>query len=466
MLAEELGRTFLFDGLSPDQLDALAARGEEMAFEGWEVLFRAGEPAEHLWVLLEGRIELFRHEASEMVPIATMDTPGRWAGGFTAWGDASDASTGYRATGLAKGRGRVFRLASADLAELLQAWLPLAVHLVKGLFGTVRTIEAEARQRQAMVALGQLSAGLAHELNNPAAAAVRAAASLRAAGAEMLESLTDLARLAVSAEQYIALDELRRTLPGMAPDGALARADAEDALTDWLADHGVEDGWRIASTLVGAGVDASFCEGVAALLAPVPPGAAIRWISSTLVANSLLDDVEDTTTRISTLVADAKAYSQFDRAERQVTDLHEGIRSTLSMLRERLADGVTVVLDLDPAVPPLEAYASALDQVWTNLVVNAVDAMDGHGTLTVTTRLDGDHVTVAVADTGSGIPPEVLQRIFEPFFTTKDVGKGTGLGLDITRRIVVDRHGGDIVFDSRPGNTVARVRLPLRGLAG
>jgi signal transduction histidine kinase len=252
----------------------------------------------------------------------------------------------------------------------------------------------------------------------------------------------------------------------MAPDGALARADAEDALTDWLADHGVEDGWRIASTLVGAGVDASFCEGVAALLAPAPPGAAIRWISSTLVANSLLDDVEDTTTRISTLVADAKAYSQFDRAERQVTDLHEGIRSTLSMLRERLADGVTVVLDLDPAVPPLEAYASALDQVWTNLVVNAVDAMDGHGTLTVTTRLDGDHVTVAVADTGSGIPPEVLQRIFEPFFTTKDVGKGTGLGLDITRRIVVDRHGGDIVFDSRPGNTVARVRLPLRGLAG
>jgi signal transduction histidine kinase len=135
------------------------------------------------------------------------------------------------------------------------------------------------------------------------------------------------------------------------------------------------------------------------------------------------------------------------------------------MLRDRVGDGITVVVDLDPAVPEIDAYASALNQVWTNLIVNAVDAMDGEGTLTVRTRVEGEHVTVEVEDTGAGIPPEILKRIFEPFFTTKDVGKGTGLGLDITRRIVVDRHGGDIVFDSAPGRTVARVRLPTSGPA-
>jgi len=463
MLAEELGRLFLFDGLTPAQLEELAARGNEIAFEGWEVFFRAGEPAEHLWVLLEGCIELFRHEASEMVPIAEMSSPGRWAGGLLAWGDAGDASTGYRATGLAKGPGRVFRLPSKDLAELVTAWLPLATHVIKGLFGTVRQIEVAARERQAMVALGQLSAGLAHELNNPAAAAVRAAASLRGAAADMMESLTELASLAISAEQYIALDALRRELPRPAPTDALARADAEDALGDWLDARGVAEGWRLAPTLVAAGVDAAFCGQVAAVVAPAPPGPALRWIASALVATSLLDEVEDTTTRISKLVADARAYSQMDRAERHLTDLHEGLRSTLTMLRERVGDGVTVVVDLDPAVPPIDAYASALNQVWTNLIVNAVDAMDGEGTLTVRTRLAGDHVTVEIEDTGAGIPPEILKRIFEPFFTTKDVGKGTGLGLDITRRIVVDRHGGDISFDSAPGRTVARVRLPTSG---
>ena len=188
----------------------------------------------------------------------------------------------------------------------------------------------------------------------------------------------------------------------------------------------------------------------------------LEWVASTLSAATLLSELKESTRRISELVAAVQSYSQMDRASLQHIDVTDGLESTLVMLGHKLRDGVTVVRDYGADVPRIEAYAGELNQVWTNLIDNAIDAMDGAGTLRLSTRADGDDVVVEVGDTGPGMPPEVAARAFEAFYTTKDVGKGTGLGLDIARRIVVERHGGTITIDSRPGQTVLRVRIPVR----
>ena len=239
-------------------------------------------------------------------------------------------------------------------------------------------------------------------------------------------------------------------------------ADLEQALSLWLAGHGVERDWAIAPPLAAAGVDPGWCERAAAVLdgPALEPG--LEWVASTFSVATLLAEVKESTRRISELVAAVRSYSQMDRASMQPIDVTDGLESTLVMLGHKLRDGVTVVRDYGADVPRIEAYAGELNQVWTNLIDNAVDAMDGAGTLRVATRVDGDGVVVEIGDTGPGMPPQVAARAFEPFYTTKDVGKGTGLGLDIARRIVVERHGGTITIDSRPGETVLRVRLPLR----
>jgi len=209
-------------------------------------------------------------------------------------------------------------------------------------------------------------------------------------------------------------------------------------------------------------VDPVWCERAAAAL----PGPALQpgmeWVASTLSATALLSEIKESTRRISELVAAVKTYSQMDRASLQFVDVTEGLDSTLVMLGQRLHDQVTVMRDYGPDVPQIEAHPAELSQVWTNLVDNAMDAMDGPGTLTLTTRAEEGFVVVEVSDTGHGMSPHVAERAFEPFFTTKDVGQGTGLGLDVAQRIVVERHGGTISIDSRPGETVLRVRLPVR----
>ena len=200
----------------------------------------------------------------------------------------------------------------------------------------------------------------------------------------------------------------------------------------------------------------------AAELGPDVLAPSLRWVASTIREMTLLTEVRESTRRVSELVAAIKSYSQMDRGSLQSVDVRQGLESTLLILAPKLRGGVVVERDLADDLPPIDAYEGELNQVWTNLIDNAVDAMDGAGTLRLSTRLDGDAIVVGVADTGEGMPPEVVERAFEAFYTTKPVGKGTGLGLDIARRIVVDRHGGSIEVDSRPGNTVLRVRLPLR----
>jgi signal transduction histidine kinase len=391
----------------------------------------------------------------------TMTTPGQWAGGLQAWGGAG-SSAGYRATGRAAGSGRVFKVPSSELGRLVATWFPFGHHMISGIFQTVRNIEATARQRESLVALGRIAAGLAHELNNPAAAAVRSVDELRSVCDALLGSLGSLARHGITAEQYTALDALRREVaPAEGPRDPLAMADLEEAVGDWLDRHGVTDGWQIAPTLASVGIDVGWCDRVEALVGPEPIGAAVRWAAATVSAASLLDEVEEATSRISNLVGAVKSYSQMDRTAKEPVDVREGIQSTLVMLAHRLRGSVEVITDFADDLPLIDGYAGELNQVWTNLIDNAVDAMDGHGTLEISARRDGTDIVVDVADTGPGIPAEVMERVFEPFFTTKDVGRGTGLGLDISRRIIVTRHGGDISFDSKPGETIAHVRLPV-----
>ena len=460
MDVEELRSIELFTGLSDDQLADLATGGDEVPFEPGDVVFTEGDHADEWWVLLEGSLDLVRKVGREDVVVARMDVPGRWAGGFRAWDDNGI----YLATGRGSTPGRLLRLDAPHLRELVNRWFPLAGHLIGGLHHTARSIESTVRQRDALVTLGTLAAGLAHEINNPAAAASRTVAELGQCCDALLEALTRLAHDDISAAQFSALDELRRST--VAPDSldALALADRESDLATWLERHGVPDAWGIASPMVSGGIDTAWCDRAYEALGDGALTPGLEWVSATMSSKALLTDLQDAVRRISELVAAVRAYSQMDPASAQRIDVRDGLESTVTMLGHKLRDGVSVVREYAD-LPEIEAYAGELNQVWTNLIDNAVDAMDRRGTLTLRTRVEGEWVLVEIADTGAGMPPEVVARAFEPFFTTKDVGRGTGLGLDIARRIVVERHGGRIDIDSpahEGKGTLMRISLPLR----
>jgi signal transduction histidine kinase len=459
MHVNDLRALSIFDSLTDDQLADLITDGIEVNIEPGVEVFREGEPADFWWVLVDGAIDLIRRVGREDTVVARMDVPGRWAGGFSAW----DEHGTYLATGRGSIQGRVLKVPATALRDRANTWFPFGAHLISGLYHTARSIESIARQRMSLVTLGTLAAGIAHEINNPASAASRAAQALETQCQTLLSSVRVLMEGHITSEQFAALDRLRSEIkPGSVELDPLARADQEQALASWLHRQGMAQAWTIAPPLAAAGVDREWCIRAAAALdeSTLEPG--LEWVASTLTITTLLSEVKESTRRISELVAAVRSYTQMDRASRQRIDVTDGLDSTLVMLGHRLRV-VTVIREYAADVPMIDAYAGELNQVWTNVIDNALDAMDGSGTLRVTTRLDADHVVIDIGDTGVGMSSEVAARAFEPFFTTKDVGQGTGLGLDIARRIVVERHGGTITIDSRPGQTVVRVRLPVRG---
>jgi signal transduction histidine kinase len=345
------------------------------------------------------------------------------------------------------------------------------VHLLEGFFfGTKNTQEAIG-QRERLLALGALSAGLTHELNNPAAAAVRATAGMREHVIRLRQKLPaiasgrhDGALLSLLVKLIDDAAERVVTAPELGP---LETADLEDAVTDWLDDHGVGNGWELAHPIVASGIGTDELDQIASAVADAGSGdgadlaGALRWLAETVETELLLTEITDSVGRISSLVGAAKQYSQLDRAPYQVVDIHELLDSTLAMLAAKIGDGVNVVRDYDRSLPKIPAFPAELNQVWTNLIDNAVSAMNGSGTLTIRTARDRDRLLIEFGDTGPGVPDEIRDRIFEPFFTTKPVGQGTGLGLDISYRIVVTRHHGDLRVESVPGDTRFRVWLPL-----
>jgi signal transduction histidine kinase len=464
----QLRTLFLFADLDDDQLGWVAAHGDVVSYPAGADVSVEGEPADCFWVLLSGTMSMTRRVGGDDVETVRTDYRGAYSGATQFYlGDQVEQR--YGATVRAVTDCAFLALPAADFAAVFRSWFPMATHLLQGLFVGLSNVNAVVGQRERLLALGKLSAGLTHELNNPAAAALRAAGLLQDRFAGMRQKLALLAAGKIDGRVLLALTGLidefiaRAGTAGDLP--ALERSDREDELGDWMADRDVAAPWEMAPVFVAAGLGGADLERVADAVAPEDLGAALHLLANAVETELLLHEIRDSTGRISALVNAAKQYSQLDRAPHQDTDLHAGLDATLVMLSAKIPAGVTVVKEYDRTLPPVPGYPAELNQVWTNLIVNALDAMDGAGTLTVRTGRDGDCAVVEVADTGPGIPEALRRRVFEPFFTTKPVGQGTGLGLDVSWRIVVNRHGGDIRVTSTPGDTRFRVLLPLQETA-
>jgi signal transduction histidine kinase len=460
---EELRSLFLFEKLSDEQLARLCTEGHVELIEPGPVITE-GDPADCLYVLIEGSLVLTRRVGGDEVEISRTSQRGVYTGAYQAY--LRDRLPQVYQNSLRVTEPSRFYVLGADcFAQIMNEWFPMAVHLLEGLFfGGQRTREAVG-QRERLLALGSLTAGLTHELNNPAAAAVRATSSLRERVAGMRGKLRLLAGGKWEPAELQALIELQQRAAeqvAKAPQlDPMETSDAEDEVTDWLEDHGCRDAWQTAPVFVQGGIGTAWLEQVLATVGPDMIEPALRWLNYTIETELLMNEIEDATTRVSTLVGAAKQYSQLDRAPFQVVDVHDLLSSTLLMMSAKL-NGITVVKQYDKTLPKIPAYAAELNQVWTNLIENAAQAMDGEGTLTIRTARDEDRVLVEIGDTGPGIPPDNQKRIFEPFFTTKAVGVGTGLGLDIAWRIVVNKHHGDLGVESVPGDTRFQVRLPIQ----
>lgn len=459
----ELASLFLFEKLDGEQVARLCREGRVEEFEpGW--VYREGEPATCFYVLLEGSLVLSRRVGGDEVEVNRSTQRGVYSGAMQAYLSGGEQAV-YRGSMRVAEPSRFFVLPAETFAAVLREWFPMAVHLLEGLFFGMQNTQRTISQRERLLALGSLSAGLTHELNNPAAAAVRATSALRDRVAHMRAKLGVIASGPYRSEALKALVEIQeRTAervagaPSLSP---LEAADREDAVADWFDGHGLAGGLRIAPAFVQGGLDTDWLEQVAdAVEEEILPGA-IGWLSYTVETELLMNEIADSTARISRLVDAAKQYAQLDRAPYQEADVHELLDSTLMMLGGKMKRGVEVVREYDPSLPRVPAYPGELNQVWTNLIDNALAAMDGEGRLTVRTARDGDQVLVEFADTGPGVPEEIRDRIFDPFFTTKPVGEGTGLGLDISWRIVVNKHHGSLQVRSVPGDTRFRVHLPL-----
>ncbi|MFE7852869.1 ATP-binding protein [Streptomyces sp. NPDC101209] len=467
---QEIGSLFLFEKLSPEQLGQLCSAGRVERFEPGPV-YTEGDAATCFYVMIEGTVVLSRRVGGDDVEVTRTSQRGAYAGAMQAYlGDR--VRQVYANSMRVTEPSRFFVLPAEKFADFMAENFPMAVHLLEGLFWGSKNTQRAIGQRERLLALGSLSAGLTHELNNPAAAAVRATATLRERVGKMRHKLAVISQSAYTPEDMANLIDIQeRTAERVAKAPVLSpleASDREDALADWLDDHGIQEGWRLAPTFVQAGLDVDWLEQVAAAVDEQILPNAIGWLNYTVETELLMDEINDSTARISHLVDAAKQYSQLDRAPYQVADVHELLDSTLLMLSGKIGERIKVVKDYDRTLPKIPAYPAELNQVWTNLIDNAVSAINdtgGDGTLTVRTALDNDRLLVEFKDTGPGVPREIRDRIFDPFFTTKPVGEGTGLGLDISWRIVVNKHHGTLQVVSEPGDTRFQVLLPLTAAA-
>ena len=343
-----------------------------------------------------------------------------------------------------------------------------AVHgrIMRQVRPVVARFTAIEQSRERLAALGTMSAGLAHELNNPASAARRSAADLAEALDVIGATLRELVQAGVEREAASRIADLRdQALHQCAERSALSAldaADAEDEMRDRLEAVGVPDAWRLAEPLAAAGLDSEWLEQMRASAGSATP-AAVRSVAASLSAQRLVSDLRESTERMSSLIGAVKAYAYMDRGGVVQADIHEGLETTLKVMGHKLKHTeIALERDYDRTLPPLTIYGSELNQVWTNLLDNAIDALGSTGTITLRTRRDGGCIVVDIADTGPGIPAEARSHVFEPFYTTKDVGKGTGLGLDTARRIVEERHNGSLTFDTSENGTTFHIWLPLQ----
>jgi signal transduction histidine kinase len=461
---EQLRTIDLFDDLREDELEQFAAAAELQQFDPGVTLAQQGERAQTFYLLLAGSLEMIAIDPDGRQEPVSEQTAPTWIGAIAV------VTGGLSGIGMRTRTAVTIATIEAEpFTRLVLAHRPVFDRVMRQVRPVVGRLAALEQNRERLASLGTMAAGLAHELNNPASAAQRASADL----AETLEVLgSTIGRFVESGmerEQAQELVELQRQALSQQATGSaragLEAADAEDELLQALEDLGVPEAWKLAEPLSSAGLDRGWLEQVRAHAGPALPGA-LRWVAASLSANNLAAELAESTKRMSALVAAVKSYAYMDRGGPIEADIHEGLETTLTVLGHKLKHTqIQVVRDYDRSLPKLTVRGGELNQVWTNLLDNAIGALGETGTITIGTSLDGPCVRVDVADDGPGIEPAVRERIFDPFFTTKDVGQGTGLGLDTARRIVAERHRGSIGVDSEPGRTVFHVWLPLEQTA-
>ena len=467
---DELRTLFLFEALTDDQLQTLCENGHIAVFEPGPIVTE-GDPATCFYVLLDGEVVMSKRSGGVDIETGRTSQRGVYCGAWSAYVPGEEHV--YEASVRVTKASRFFVLEADAFAGFMQSQFPMAVHLLEGQkVGGLRQRQIIG-QREKLLALGTITAGLTHQLNNPAAAISRDVANLRENVGKMRHKLAMLAdgkftpealRVLVSMQDEVAEQVAKSKAQQLT---ALETSDREDQVGDWLDDHGIAGGWDYAPTFVEAGLDTDWLERVEASIDAVDCSAtlqsAIGWLKYTIDTELSVNRIAEASKRISALLAGTKQYSQMDRAPYQSADIHELLFSTLMMFGEKVGkDGpVRVVKELDKSLPELLCYPGDLNQVWTNLIENAIQAMGGTGTLTVRSMREGDFVRIEICDDGPGIPHDIIDRIFTPFFTTKPFGEGTGLGLDLAWRIVVEKHHGNLRVESRPGDTRFIVLLPV-----
>jgi signal transduction histidine kinase len=453
-MRDELRRAALFADLPDADLDCLVEGAYEESAPAGAVVFAEGDHGDKACMILDGEVEILKVSGEREVLLAVRG-PGDVIGEMA----LLDAAP-RMATVRAREDTRFLSIPKEQMDELLATSATASRALFAVLLARWRETEARLRQSERMAQIGTLTAGLAHEMNNPAAAVSRGAGQIEAALVRVRVSSGDLIAAGVPSERFtVILETLEAPTP---PIGTLEASDREDEMEDALDALGVDDAWRIAPELVAAGLVAADLRTAVEGLEPPGVAALVAAAAASAEAISLVREIVEGAERLSAIVGALKGYSHLDRAAVQNVDIRQGIDDTLIILKRKL-DGIEVVRDYPDTPVELEVFASELNQVWTNLIDNAADALDGVDDARITIRVarsDGGGVVVEIEDNGPGIPDDVLPRIFDAFFTTKPPGAGTGLGLDISQGIVADRHGGEMGVESAPGRTRFAVVLP------
>lgn len=461
LCTDDLLKLELFQQLPPERLEWVCDRAQEIKLTSGEILIKEGDAARGFFVLLSGRIGFTRLTEGIEMPIGQSEAPA-FFGEIPVLTDEPVSVTLRALTNC-----QTYEISGDDFRELLHNHREFERMVFQVLQKRVRGLESFIRNREKMASLGTLAAGLAHELNNPAAAVVRALQ-------DVVPALIELQRMNLVYGQRNVDEEHTQQWLKVRDDGyetiihnrldSITVSEQEEQLLEWLEDYGVDQAWKLAEPLATGGVQAETLAKLMDRWRDDPTelrDMGLRWLALSFDVMSMISSGLRGARRISELVQGMKSYSHMDQGAQQIVDIHEGLEDTLRLFSYKLKQGIEIRRSYDRSLPQFLAYGSELNQVWTNLLDNAIDAVAGKGVIELTTSCKGDYIKVQITDSGSGIPPAVQSRIFEPFFTTKPVGEGSGLGLDMSRRIVENRHQGTITFTSKPGKTSFMVLLPL-----
>jgi signal transduction histidine kinase len=457
MNLSDLRKSPLFQGLSDDELKRLVDMADPFSLRAGETLIRQGELGDAAYVVIHGEFEVQKQSGQSLIKIDVRN-PGDVVGEM-----ALLSSAPRNATVLAKTDAEALRIPKDAFEKLLLSSTTAAMAVLHWVMARLTQNESLLHQQEKMAALGTMSAGLAHELNNPAAAAQRSAAELNKALVRLQILTHQIETLALRENQAdwleLFMQESSRRFSSPAKIGTLEKIDLVEQLQTWLEKKGVDSAWEYAPAMVTFGWAVQELEALKgnALFDP-----AVQWLGIACLTVSMVSEIQHAAERVSQIVQAMKSYTYLDQAPLLEVDVHDGLENTLVIMQHKLKRGVSIKRDYSSSLPRIEAYASELNQVWTNIIDNAIDAMDGKGEITLKTYAEDDHVVVEIIDNGPGIPDEICSRIFEPFFTTKPPGQGTGLGLHISHDIVANRHHGQLLLESKPGETKFKVVLPVK----